>query len=296
MEVLLNQLGLEKIEELKHNVIKGKKTPVSGSAPFYILKLESTEQEVRLFRDAFPKVDQKKFGTLILPSAIKVGSLLINHGWWVLMNYYQGETVFWDETNPECVGGRNIGLEHIDTIVNLLKDLRLIETSIFAGILPTFNTASWYISLDQKLLELTNLGLFPQNHHQRAIDMLSSGLSDEQMKDLILTNGDFQFRNFIKLPSGKVAIVDWTENAYNTPNIEPIEFPIMYQWTLMWANSSWQNVYVKKAIDTFGISMERLSFALLIKSINQAHLWRGSPELARRQVEHSIRAIDGQII
>jgi len=125
--------------------------------------------------------------------------------------------------------------------------------------------------------------------------MLSSGLTNESKEDFILTNGDFQFRNFIKLSNNKIVVIDWTENPFNTPNIEPIEFAAMYQWTLMWANLSWQDAYVKEISKKFNISKDRLRFALLVKSINQAHMWRGVQELSRLQVNNSIRALDGLI-
>lgn len=63
----------------------------------------------------------------------------------------------------------------------------------------------------------------------------------------------------------------------------------------MWANSPWQKAYINKIREKFDISMDRMRFALLVKSINQAHMWRGAQELSRIQVNHSIRALNGQI-
>ena len=294
MEKQFNLFGLSIVGTLKRNVLLVRKTQVSDDGRKYCLKLNAAEQEVELFKDCFPKIDQSKFKKLQLPIAHKIGSLFENQRWWVLTDYY-GESMDWDETNPKSVGGRNISLDYVDILAQILADLKSIDIGLFSQILPLVESASWYTSINQKLTDLINNRLFPSSYHKKAITMLSSGLTNESKEDFILTNGDFQFRNFIKLSNNKIVVIDWTENPFNTPNIEPIEFAAMYQWTLMWANLSWQDAYVKEISKKFNISKDRLRFALLVKSINQAHMWRGVQELSRLQVNNSIRALDGLI-
>lgn len=295
MEEQFNQFGLSIIGALKkNNVLLVKETPISDDGKKYCLKLNAAEQEIKLFKDYFPKIDQSKFKRLQLPVAYKTGSLFENERWWILTDYY-GKPIDWDETNPESVGGRNIGLDYVDILADILADLKLIDTSLFSGILPSVESVPWYTRINQKLTDLIKNNLFPSSYQKKAITMLTSGFTSESRGDFILTNGDFQFRNFIKLPNHKIVVIDWTENPFNTPNIEPIEFAAMYQWTLMWANSPWQDAYIKKISKKFNISKDRLKFALLVKSINQAHMWRGNHELSRLQVNNSIRALDGLI-
>ncbi|GEM_PF-3118563 len=63
----------------------------------------------------------------------------------------------------------------------------------------------------------------------------------------------------------------------------------------MWSNPSWQETYIKQAIKAFDISQERLNYALVVKSINQAHLWGGG-NLAKIQIENCMRGLNGQIL
>lgn len=295
MEELFNQLNLEHIGNLKHNQVLLVKKTNSTDTSIYCLKMATVEQEIKLFRDCFPKVDQDKLRRLKLPTGIKIGSLFLNKGWWVLMEYYGNDIIKWDESDPTYGGGKSISTDYVDILVDMLLDLKTLDTNLFANVIPIVDQCPWYINLIQKAQSLMNQGLLLPDDLQRVINLFSRPLSEEQKRDYIVTNGDFQFRNFIKQPDGKIVVIDWTENSFNTPNIEPIEFPIMYQWTLMWSNPEWQNLYVKKAMEAFNINKDRLNYALVVKSINQASLWTGSP-LAKIQVEHCIRGLNDKII
>ena len=295
IDTLFNQLNLEVIGKLKNNSVLLVKKTNSADTNTYCLKMATVEQEIKLFRDCFPKVNQDEFRRLKLPTGIKIGSLFLNKGWWVLMEYYGDDTIKWEETDPTHAGGRSITADYADILIDMLKDLRTIDIDLFTNTIPTVDKCPWYIELPQRAQSLVNRGILLSSDLQKVTNLLSRDLSEEQKRNYIVTNGDFQFRNFIKQPDGKVVVIDWTENTYNTPNIEPIEFPIMYQWTLMWFNPTWQDLYIKKAMETFNLSPERLNYALVVKSINQAHLWPGSP-LANIQIEHCIRGLNGQII
>jgi len=228
MEELFNQLKLDYIRKLKNNVLLVRKTD-SADTNTYCLKMSTAEQELKLFRDCFPKVDQTKFRKLKLPTGIKIGSLFLNSGWWVLMEYYGNNIIQWDETDEAHAGGKSITVDYVDVLVDMLRDLKTIDINLFADVIPPVDKCSWYLNLIQKAQNLTANGLLPSNELQRVSDFLSRDLSGEQKNDYIITNGDFQFRNFIRQPDEKIVVIDWTENAYNTPNIEPIEFPVMYQ-------------------------------------------------------------------
>lgn len=301
MEELYNLLKLKKINSLKHNSVLLVEQTNSTDRSLYCFKMPAAEQELKLYKDCFPKVNQDNFRRLILPKAIKIGSLFSNDNWWLIMEYYGKDIIPWDEIHDSHAGGKSITLDYVDILIDMLRDLKTIDISLFADIIPTVDLCPWYANLIQKAQHLTSLGLFPINELQRVCEILSRGLSEEQKRQYILTNGDFQFRNFLKQPDGKIALIDWTENSYNTPNIEPIEFPIMYQWILMWFNPIWQNEYVKKAMEVFSLSEERLSFALVVKSINQADLWSHGGEksgyyLSKIQIENCIRGLNGEII
>jgi len=289
MKTELNILKIDKIKELKHNVYVVKETSKKNKGDTYLLKTKISKQEIKLLRNCFPKINQQKFKVLRLPIAHRTGK---NDQLWVMMDYFKGDIIKWDEKRTECAGGRNISVEYVDILSMILSDLKSIDTKIFLGILPEIESTLWYSKILEKLNRLYELKLFLRNYYQDACAVIKPGLPTESKKDLILTNGDFQFRNFIKLQKNKMAVIDWSKSGHNTPNIEPLEFAVMYQWTLMWNNLTWQNSYIKKVKSKFNISNRRLRYALVIKSINQAHLWRGSPELARIQVNNCVRAIN----
>ncbi len=217
MKTQLNMFGLNIVDNLKRNVLIVSETSVTNKDQTYLLKLNTSEQEVRLLRDCFPKINQRDFGVLQLPVAHRVGSLFNNKDWWVIMDYFKGESINWDERNPECIGGKNISLDYINVLTGILADLKSIDIGLFSGVLPSVESAPWYTSLKNKLTKLISCQLFPPSYRQKAINMIEFGLSGESKKDLILTNGDFQFRNFIKLTNGKIAVIDWTETLIILP-------------------------------------------------------------------------------
>lgn len=294
MEELFNQLQLERVASLKRNDVLLVKKTNSTDTSNYCFKFHAGEQELKLYRDCFPKINQDDFHKLRLPKAVKIGSFFSNFGFWTLLEYYGNDIILWNETDPVHGGGKSISEDYVDILIDMVRDLKKIDISIFSHVLPFVDTCAWYTNLNQKAQNLTQRGLLSPTELQQVTEILSHGISVKQ-EDYIVTNGDFQFRNFVKQPDGKVVVIDWTENPFNTPNIEPIEFPIMYQWTLMWANPTWQNLYVKKAMEAFNISEARIRYALLVKSINQALLWPDT-DLGKIQVEHCRRALNSEII
>jgi hypothetical protein len=115
-------------------------------------------------------------------------------------------------------------------------------------------------------------------------------------KNLVFSNGDCQFRNFIRQANEKIVLIDWTSNPpdlWISPGFEPLEHIAMYIWTLMWGNPEWQRDFFAKITTAVGLTDNRLRQALLIKSFNQAYFWqsRGHRALAKQQIEHFLLAL-----
>ena len=79
-------------------------------------------------------------------------------------------------------------------------------------------------------------GLVEQETLDEAYRLFSSKEA-RRYEGSMFTNGDFYPRNFIFLPHGKIAVVDWVGG------IDPWEFVAMHAWLLMWGNPAWQLRY-----------------------------------------------------
>ncbi len=298
MDELFNILKLERVENLKHEAVLLVKMTDADDEKLYCLKFHAAIQEQKLYKDCFARIDQGKFRKLILPKAKKIGSLFSNYNWWILLEYYGNNIIPWDETREGDIGGESISTDYVPVLIDMIRDLKSIDLKLFLGIIPLVEGCTWYKELSQRATALTELGYLTIEELQEILIILSKGVDENAKNDYILTNGDFQFRNFLIQPDGKLAVIDWTENAFNTPNIEPIEFPVMYQWTLMWKNPKWQNLYLETFIKQFKVSEARIRYALLVKSINQAFLWGhgGGNPLAQIQIQNCRIALGRELI
>lgn len=301
IDVLFNQLGFIKTgDPLRENIIVIRKSGQEENKDKFCIKL-TKKQEVRLFNEVFSKVDQSKFKTLKLPEALKVGSLVEDYWWWILTPFYEGEDkeFQWNEAIIEVEGGRKIAIELIDDVVNILDDLRSIPTTLAKDILKPFDLNQWNSNFIQRGEEFVKNGVIPVEFFEQAKTTFSTpqAITNSQ-SNLIISNGDFYFRNFKRLPNGKIMLFDWTENSgsWTTPSIEPIEHTIMYVWTLMWKNAEWQKQFLQKAMQRFNLTKENIQQGLMIKAFNQACAWGiGNHYLFKYQMEHFLLGLKGAL-
>lgn len=206
----------------------------------------------------------------------------------------------WDEISILGYGGKGMKVDFANRVVDLVEDLSLIETSVLAKFdLSTFDFEKWKSQNLPFLSEiLIKRGIITQSHIDEALKILSTTNLFASSR-MILTNGDFYPRNLIELSDGKIAIVDWEgrqdydiDGLVDQRNsfINYIENHIAFFFIHMWGNFLFQRTLIKEAAQRFGLTVENLQAAILIKSLEQSMIW--PDDVANHEIEIFTNTLD----
>lgn len=278
---LLSQLDLRIVDAVKWNLLLCTERSDPGSEPTLVLKFgsdprkaHSIEYETRIMRDILPGLDQDLFERLVLPEFANAGE--IEGVRWLLMRYIKGDPLIykWSEFTfkQDLLGGKKLDLSVAKTAVDVLRDLRLVDITEMPDFVRRFTFQEWLESYKVKSDALVKFGIMERSTVDAATELFEDQQRMERYEGNMFTNGDFYPRNFIMLPKGKVAVVDWVGG------IDPWEFVAMYAWLLMWGNTQWQQAYVAEIKRHFPVDVEEMQIGLLVKAFDQVYRWRNEPE------------------
>lgn len=96
---------------------------------------------------------------------------------------------------------------------------------------------------------------------QQADSMLINGRDNQKM---IISNGDFNPRNVIRVSDGKLVLIDW--NGI----VAPLEHHLAYPWLLNWQNPNWQKKYAEEFESRLPVKADNLRYHLMRISIIRA--------------------------
>jgi hypothetical protein len=233
------------------------------------------EGEILMYKEVLNKIADnynKNFSTLILPKTIEVdekSSLLV-------LPFYEGE-VFNDKWN-ETTGGALLGLDLSVEIPGILHELSTIDSEVALDnkelqTIPRFifNTEQYLPEFDTIADRLISNGLLQKEETDQARDLIRQSFPSP----LMINNGDFYPRNFIRTSDKKIVLIDWeTWNANSRANI--VDHPeniAAFCFVHMWNNLEWQKNYVKELQKRFDMKKEDFQRAILIKSLEMANFW-----------------------
>lgn len=215
----------------------------------------------------------KQFAKLQLPLPIK---LEVNASM-LTLPYYDGETFNekWNESN----GGSLLGLDLAKDIVEVIKDLSLVDTKQFINNKTLATTSkfifehqearTYYTGIADKFLKAS---LIDSETYKKVIKLLSY----KQTSNLILSNGDFYARNFIKLPNTRLLLIDWESwGDYTSPfyMIDHSENVAAVFYAHMWGNPAWQKKYVEELQILFDFDQAGFQKGIIIKTLGLANFW-----------------------
>jgi len=100
-----------------------------------------------------------------------------------------------------------------------------------------------------------------ENLRQQADSMLTMGRNSQKM---IISNGDFNPRNVIRMSDGKLVLIDW--NGI----VAPLEHHLTYPWMLNWQNPNWQKKYAEDFERRLPVKANNLQYHLMRISIIRA--------------------------
>lgn len=277
---LLEHLRLRTIDAFKWNVLACTDIDDPGREPKWIIKFgsdprkaESVAYEVRILREVLPSLDQSEFERLMLPEYVDDG--VFENLRWVRIKFIAGMHLIynWSELTykPEILGGKKADVRTAAYAVDVLRDLRSVDLSSLPDFVRRFNFDRWVADFQLKSETLVAKGDMERSTVDKALALFLSRTA-RRYEGSMFTNGDFYPRNFILLPEGKIAVVDWVGG------VDPWEFVAMYAWLLMWGNPVWQLAYIREIKKHFPIDIEEMRVGLLIKSFEQAYRWKDTPE------------------
>lgn len=277
---LLEHLHLRVVDAIKWNVLACTEADDPGTEPTLVLKFgsdrrkaESIAYEVRIMSEILPTIDQGLFERLVLPEYVNDGTHEGLH--WMTMKYIKGEPLVyeWSEMTfkPDVLGGKGINLAVARSAVDVLRDLRLVDIGSLPKFVRRFDFGAWLDDFRLKSETLVTQGIMERATVENALKHFTSK-SIQRYEGSMFTNGDFYPRNFIFLPEGKIAVVDWVGG------VDPWEFVAMYAWILMWGNAAWQGAYVDEIRKHFPVDYGEMQIGLLVKAFDQVYRWREQPE------------------
>ncbi|MGC1176997.1 MAG: hypothetical protein WA843_02905 [Candidatus Saccharimonadales bacterium] len=231
----------------------------------------------------------KDFSVLVLPYATDIDTEQRT----LTLPFYEGKTFndTWDVSN----GGSPMGLDLVEEIPLALRDLAKIDPTHISDDETLTNAphvtfdhtraSDYFYKLAAKLQDAGSLT-------GKDLAAIKALLSYEQTTDMIINNGDFYPRNFIKRPDGKVVLIDWETWNDHSPFfiVDHPENIAAVQYVHMWGNSEWQNAYQTELSKHFELSKKSFAKGIVIKALTLASFFPQHKNLFRGQVE-MIRAV-----
>ncbi len=278
---LLEQLGLRVVDAVKWNLLLCVKKEDGGSEPTHVLKFgtdkrksESIAYETKILHEVLPSINSSEFDRLVMPELM--GSGETGNLRWILTQFISGTPLVhqWSELNfkPEILGGKGMDEEIAGMSVDVLRDLRMVDISDMPEFVRRFTFAKWFEGFRVHSQQLIEQGLMEQNAIDQAIQLFDNE-KVKRYEGSMFTNGDFYPRNFIMLPEGRIAVVDWVGG------VDPWEFVAMHCWLMMWGNPAWQARYMQELKNHFPVDEEEMQVGLLVKSFDLVWHWRDEPEM-----------------
>jgi len=227
---LLEQLGLRVVDAVKWNLMLCVSEGDPSHEPTHVLKFginprkaRSLKYETRILREVLPEINSHEFDRLVLPELIDSGE---SEGLqWLLMHFIPGEPLVhgWSELTfkPEILGGKGIDDKVAEKSVDVLRDLRMVDITKLPDFVCRFSFSDWLDKFRERSSIIVEQGFLEQDVIATAMQLFSDKKVERYVGSMF-TNGDFYARNFIMLPKGKIAVVDWVGG------IDPWEFVSMH--------------------------------------------------------------------
>lgn len=222
----------------------------NGTTPQYILKgLLPNNFEIEAYSQYLPKT-RNTFQTLIIPQVIE--QYPSDNIVYLLIPYLNGTT--FDFNTPD------LGLAK--EMPKIVKDLMLINTEEILEGSSNFDFVSheerfWIFFERAVKLSLIDTSI-EGSTRSKANDLLIEGRATQKM---IISNGDFNPRNIIRLSGDKLVLIDWNDI------VSPLEHHLVYPWLLNYENPSWQKEYAQNFEELISIQSSNVRYHLMTLSI-----------------------------
>ena len=225
-----------------------------GGDPSCVLKkLPLSSRELDFYAKRLPRVSGN-FNVLQVPELLEI--FMFPDEAYVLLPYYDGH--HFDFHNPDK--------EMAKQMVAVVKDLLKIDVEKVVERGSKFDYERYESEFRQSFDEAVSLGLILVDHMSAkkiAKEILHRGRDTQRM---IVSNGDFNPRNLIRLNS-KLVLIDWSEI------VAPLEHHLTYSWLLNFENEEcpeWQKTYATCFENEISVDMRNIRYHLMHKALRRA--------------------------
>lgn len=238
----------------------------------------------RVLNSAVLQAYNDDFSTLVLPRATAIDTIRQQ----LRLPYYEGQTFddVWDVSN----GGSPMGLSLAKEIPLVLRDLAMVDPMHIlkdGALAGTSNiafehtkAAPYFYSLATKLQQAGPLPASTLGRIRALLDL-------KQTTAMIVSNGDFYPRNLIKMPGGKVVLIDWETWNSHSPFfvVDHPENVAAVQYVHMWGNPEWQAAYLAELDRHFSFSADSLRKGIVMKALTLAEFFPQHQQLFQGQID-----------
>lgn len=247
-----------------------------------VLKL-THEAEVAVHRDLLPRWSDLSFRRLALPRWLDGGTSPEVGPWMIARWIEPGLPPFaWHEWRSALAGGRALDEGAVAEAAGMIADLALIDPGNVRGVTPKREARS----AAKAVARAQAHGILGKEHGARALELLQK----VRPGPLRVSNGDFQFRNFIRVSAERTALVDWSDATVSPWELERCAATL---WLLLWNNEACRRALVRDvpALDRDGFRRMVLGTALKFAGRRAAYpagMRRAMVEAARAAIENRL--------
>jgi hypothetical protein len=221
----------------------------NGTSNQFVLKgLRPDDFEIKSLSEYLPKIE-KSFNTLVLPQLLQIykSDELV----YLLIPYYHGDTFDFNTPDINLTG----------QLVEIVKDLSSVDVETVIANGNNFDYRGFESEFWKFFQRGIDIDLIDETKRSKCLSLLGSGRNNQHM---IISNGDFNPRNVIRLGGGKLVLIDW--NGI----VSPLEHMLTYPWLLNWQNPEWQSQYASQFEKELPVENSRIRMHLMNISLKRA--------------------------
>lgn len=219
-----------------------------GNKQFVLKGLSPEDFEIKVFSEYLPKI-KNTFKYLVIPELIDLYNT--NGETYLLFTYYAGETFDFNTSDMNLAS----------QLVNIVQDLSSIDVDLIVEGGNNFDYKNFERRFWEFFYRAVKMDLVKEELKNKCIPLLESGRVNQKM---IISNGDFNPRNIIRLENAKLVLIDWNGVVF------PLEHLLTYPWLLNWQNPSWQKEYANQFQRSLPVETSRIRTHLMNISLQRA--------------------------
>ena len=230
------------------------------------------------------------FGRLVIPEAVTFGQDK-GIGCWVVRRWLDGKPMCADWSELAATKAVGLPLDRVEKVVDLLEDLAAIDAAQFltSGI-PRRDRSFLQEQIRREVAQAEKRGLLSPTEIERIWRLVQPILACTDAGPWRLSNHDFYFRNFLEMPDGRVALLDWEVARISCFEIEHCA---SYLWMLLWNHPEWRGEFLGQTKQRLRIDREKFWAALIVNSLHQAmFVWQNQPVLQDKMLQILQTALD----